>query len=370
MNSRKFKIAVLPGDGIGLEVMPLCLALLDDLASHFGSFEFHYEHLEAGAACYQRCGEALPNEVLDSARSADAILLGAMGLPDVRYSDGTEIAPQLDLRFDMNLYAGVRPVKPNRFLPLPLRNRNQNNIDFVLIRESTEGLFASHGKGDIVEDSYATDTMKISRKVCEEIFHFSFALTRARKSKGFAGQLTCVDKANVFKSMAFFRKIFDQVGADYRDLVMHHMYVDAAALNMVRQPWDFDVLVTENMFGDILSDLGAGLMGGMGMAPSADIGERHAVFQPCHGSAPDIAGLGRANPVAMLLSASMLLQWLGERHQHQDLADAARLLESSVEYAFESKTLVPMELGGDAGTQEVYSAVCQSMSTRSNLQRL
>lgn len=354
---KKFSIAVLPGDGVGLEVMPHCCELLEQVARHYGSFSFDNNWMEAGAMCYQKTGEALPQQVIQGCRDADAILLGAMGLPSVRYPDGTEIAPQLDLRFDMNLYAGVRPVKPMKHLPLPLRNLEQRPIDFVLIRESTEGLFASHGKGVVHEDQYATDTMKITRAVSERLFDFSFKLARRRKQKGFTGCLTCVDKANVFSSMAFFRKIFDQIGDSYNDIEKQYMYVDAAALNMVKQPWKMDVLVTENMFGDILSDLGAGLMGGMGMAPSADIGDTNAVFQPCHGSAPDIAGQGKANPTAMLLSGAMMLDWLGEQHELQDMMAAAEMIETAVENAFISARLLPYELGGDAGTQTVYAAV-------------
>jgi len=354
---KKFDIAVLAGDGIGLEVTPLCCALLDQIASDYDSFAFNHQHLDAGAGCYQRTGVALPDETLQSSRSADAILLGAMGLPSVRYQDGTEISPQLDLRFDMNLYAGVRPVKPLPGLPLPLANRDQRNIDFVLIRESTEGLFASHGKGKIYDDAYATDTMKITRAVSERLFDFSFRLTESRKGKGHVGRLTCVDKANVFASMAFFRKMFDEASGHFPAIEKDYMYVDAAALNMVKQPWNMDVLVTENMFGDILSDLGAGLMGGMGMAPSADIGDHNAVFQPCHGSAPDIVGQGKANPTAMLLSGAMMLEWLGDRHGIADMNEAARRLNEAVETAFAGGRLLPTELGGDAGTEAIHAAV-------------
>jgi 3-isopropylmalate dehydrogenase len=138
--------------------------------------------------------------------------------------------------------------------------------------------------------------------------------------------VTCVDKANVFRSMAFFRKIFDERAGKFPKLRAAHHYIDATALDLVRRPWDFDVLVTENMFGDILSDLGAALIGGMGFAPSADIGDDHAVFQPCHGSAPDIAGTGKANPTAMFLSAAMMLDWLGRRHRHDAALTASRLL--------------------------------------------
>ncbi len=363
---KNVNIAVLPGDGIGEEVMAVCCSLLKQFSEGSHEYRLDFQHLEAGANCYQRTGEALPAEVLEASRTADAILLGAMGLPSIRYEDGTEIAPQLDLRFAMGLFAGVRPVKPLAGLPLPLANRDERQIDFTLIRESTEGLFASHGKGEVIEDREARDTMRITRAVSESLFKFSFALAEDRKQSGFAGKLTCVDKANVFASMAFFRKIFDEIGQNFENIQKEHMYVDAAALNMVKQPWNMDVLVTENMFGDILSDLGAGLMGGMGMAPSADIGKNHAVFQPCHGTAPDIIGQGKANPTAMLLSGAMMMIWLGKRQNLPTMVEDGRKLEAAVEAAFATGNLLPYELGGESGTEAIYAAVMQALETNNN----
>jgi 3-isopropylmalate dehydrogenase len=169
--------------------------------------------------------------------------------------------------------------------------------------------------------------------------------------------VTCVDKANVFVSMAFFRKIFDERAAAFPDIEAQHHYIDATALDLVRRPWDFDVIVTENMFGDILSDQAAGLVGGMGMAPSADVGDRHGLFQPCHGSAPDIAGQGKANPAASILSAALMLDWLAERHGQAELAAAARRIEQAVDAVFASGRLVPCEFGGRDGTAAIAAAV-------------
>jgi len=165
----------------------------------------------------------------------------------------------------------------------------------------------------------------------------------------------------VFRSMAFFRKVFDEVAARHPAIGARHHYVDATALDLVRKPWTFDVLVTENMFGDILSDQAAGLVGGMGMAPSADIGDEHGLFQPCHGSAPDIAGEGKANPTAMILSAAMMLDWLAERHADPRLAVAARRIETAVDAVFASGRLLPIELGGRDGTAAIASAVAGNL---------
>ena len=291
---RELRIAVLAGDGIGREVMAPCLALLETLAARTSAFRLAFEHYEAGAEVYQRTGVALPAEVMTAAQSADAILLGAMGLPDVRYPNGTEVTPQIELRERLHLYAGVRPVRVLPGGPTPLADPRARQIDLVLVRESTEGLFAARQLSRRDGRDAVYDTMKISRETCERLFDFAFALARKR-ARGGRGRVTCVDKANVLPAMAFFREIFLERAAWCEDVDADCAYVDATALRLVREPWNFDVLVTENMFGDILSDLGAALMGGMGMAPSADIGDRYGVFQPCHGTAPDIA-VGLASP--------------------------------------------------------------------------
>ena len=215
----------------------------------------------------------MSEEVFEQARSADAIVFGAMGLPDVRCADGTEIAPQLDLRFRLGLYAGIRPVKALPGGARPLGDPRGADVDLVIVRESTEGLFASRGKGIVEDDRIARDTMVITRETCERLFDASFRLAGRRKARGGKGKVTCVDKSNVFASMAFFRKVFDERAVRFPDIEPAHHYVDAAALDLVRKPWEFDVMVTENMFGDILSDLAAALAGGMGMAPSADVGD-------------------------------------------------------------------------------------------------
>ena len=359
-NAHAFTIAVLPGDGIGPEVMAPCLEILNLSARKTGGFSLELQELPAGAGAYLEAGAALPEETMARARAADAILLGAMGLPDIRYADGTEIAPQLDLRFDLGLYAGVRPIRAIPGLRPVLADPRQGKIDFVILRESTEGLFASHGKG-IVTDHDARETLVITRAVCERLFRFAFELARLRREEGAPGRVTCVDKANIFKAYAFFRKVFDEVAEDYLDIATTHRYVDATALDLVHRPWELDVLVMENMFGDILSDLGAGLIGGMGFAPSADIGETDAVFQPSHGSAPDIAGRGKANPTAMILSGAMMLEWLGSRHGAAGASEAGRRVRQAVDRAFGDGRLVPFELGGDVGTDAIADAIVKAL---------
>jgi 3-isopropylmalate dehydrogenase len=216
------------------------------------------------------------------------------------------------------------------------------------------------GKG-IVTDTEARETLVITRKTSERLFEFSFRLAERRKARGrVGGGLTCVDKANVFKAFAFFREMFDEAAKRHPDVKADRLYVDACSALLVKRPWDFDVMVMENMFGDILSDMTAGLIGGMGMAPSADIGDRHAVFQPCHGTAPDIMGQGKANPTAMILSVAMMLDWLADKHGLESAAEAGERIERAVDKAY-ADGIKPMEFGGSNGTADVTKAVLAAL---------
>lgn len=355
------KIAVLPGDGIGVEVMESALSVLQVLEKRFG-FRLARHEYPGGALYYKENGIALSDESFEACRQADAILFGAMGHPDIRFPDGTEIAPHLDMRREFGLYAGVRPVRHLPNTPSPLADPRARNIDLVIVRESTEGLFYSRGKGTVENDNIARETMVITRSTSEKLFDFSFRLARDRQQRrNRAGTVTCVDKANVFVAMAFFRKIFDERAKLFPDMQARHAYIDATALDLVRKPWEFDVLVMENMFGDIISDLGGGLVGGMGLAPCAEIGDEHALFQPSHGSAPDIVGSGKANPTAMLLSTAMMLQWLGERHAMESLTEAALCLEGAVDGAYATR-ISPCEFGGSDGTAKITAAVIEEIA--------
>ncbi|UUX50669.1 isocitrate/isopropylmalate family dehydrogenase [Nisaea acidiphila] len=356
-SNRVYRIALFDGDGIGPEIMAPTRQLLEDVSKRIGR-KLEFESLPAGAQHFARTGEALPADSIAAARDADAILLSAMGLPDIRKEDGTEITPQIDIRFALGLYAGVRPVKLFPGQPTPLADKRIFNTDFVLIRESTEGLFAHMHEGQVVDNEYATETLRITRGTSEKLFDFAFRLAARRAEKlGRPGRVTCVDKANVFRAFWFFRSIFEERAKAFQNISADCAYVDAFAMWMVQRPWEFDVVVTENMFGDILSDLGAGIMGTLGLAPSADIGDSHAVFQPCHGSAPDIAGKGLANPLAMFLSASMMLDWLAGEHEDPALAEGAQMIDAAVAAMLDEGSLLTRDLGGTAGTEELSNAV-------------
>jgi 3-isopropylmalate dehydrogenase len=349
------RVAVMPGDGIGVEVTEATLGVLEKLTRRHG-LGLSTETLAAGAFVYRETGTALSEEVFARAKAADAILLGAMGWPGIRYPDGTEIAPQLDLRFRLGLYAGVRPIRAIPGVPLALAHPRAKEIDLVILRESTEGLFHARGRGVVIDDREAHDTMVITRATTERLSRFAFRLAERRAHRmGRPQKVTLVDKANVFTSMAFMRKVFLETSREFPGVPADTHYIDALALDLVRRPWDFDVLPMENMYGDIISDLGAGLIGGMGYAPSADIGDDHAVFQPSHGTGPDIHGKGIANPTATILSAALMLDWLGSRGAGQAWTDAATELEAAVDGAF-AAGLRSAEFGG-VGTREVAKAV-------------
>ncbi|MBL8701828.1 MAG: isocitrate/isopropylmalate dehydrogenase family protein [Alphaproteobacteria bacterium] len=361
MKRNDFHVAVMPGDGIGVEVMDAAIAVLEAAEKRHG-IAVSRELVAGGALHYREHGVAMTESAFDRAAKVDAILFGAMGWPEIRYPDGTEIAPQLDLRFRLELYAGVRPIRAIPGVPVALASPRAKDIDLVILRESTEGMFASRGKGVMVDDSEARDTQVITRATTERLTRFAFRLAARRKAKrGTPGRVTLVDKANVFLSFAFMRKVFHETAREFPQLEARHHYVDAMALDLVRRPWDFDVLPMENLFGDILSDLGAGLIGGMGFAPSADVGDRHALFQPSHGSAPDIAGQGIANPTAMILSTAMMLEWLGERHGSNAAIEAAADIEKAVDAVFAAGRVRTFDAGGRDGTAATARAVIEAL---------
>lgn len=361
------EIAVIPGDGIGVDVTEAALAMVDAACGRCGLPEPRRRVVAAGAGYFSETGKDIEPGGEEAAGEAAAIFLGAIGLPSVRHADGTEISPHLRLRDRYQLYAGVRPVKAYPNAPQRLMDPRAAEIDLIILRESTEGLFYSaavHGRADIRGDAEVRDIMRISRETTEKLHRFAFKLAERRRARGKTGGLTCVDKANVFASQAFFRRIFDELRTDFPGVPTGYNYVDAMALDLVRQPWAFDVMVMENMFGDILSDLAGGLVGGMGMAACAEIGDAVGLFQPAHGSAPDIMGQDKANPLAAILSGGLMLDYLAEKTGDAAYTDAASQVEDAVERGFAAGALRPMEFGGDMGTIAVTKAVLAEIEGR------
>lgn len=346
-----FEIAVLPGDGIGPDVTAEALRVLEAVERKLDGVAFHCTEHPCGAGEYLRNGDPLPKATLEACRAAHATLLGAMGLPGVRWPSGTEMTPQIDLRDEMDLYAGARPIKLYNPAHSPLKPR-PGAIDFVIYRENTEGLFFSRKEKYDPAAPDVRDTLRISRHGSERLFRAAFRDAMRRRKL-----VTLVDKANVLPSMAYFRGIFFEIAKEFPEVRTEAVYVDAASLYLLQRPETFDVLVTENMFGDILSDLAAGLVGGMGMAPSGDIGDKHAVFQPSHGTAPDIAGKGIANPMATILSAALMLEWLG----HPETVRGARMIEAAVERLCADAAFATRDLGGAVTTTECGRRIAEAV---------
>ena len=323
----KYQIAVVPGDGIGKEVMEATIFVLDSLG-----IDFDYVYGKAGDECLEETGTALPSETLDIIRKADACLFGAAG--------ETAADVIVKIRQEMKMFANLRPVKT-----YPNTNSLFDNIDFMIVRENTEGMYIAD------EESYTEEgaiARRIITKEAEERiidYAFNYALEN-NKTK-----VTAVHKANVLKKTdGLFKEIFYEVAERYPDIATEDFYVDATAMYLITQPQNFEVIVTTNLFGDILSDEGAGLVGGLGLIPSANIGEDGALFEPVHGSAPDIAGQGKANPIAMMLSAIMMLRYIGEN-------EAADRFDAAILKVLDDANILTADLGGNASTMEVAQAV-------------
>ncbi|QEG24352.1 isocitrate/isopropylmalate dehydrogenase family protein [Mariniblastus fucicola] len=352
MSKQTFQIAVLSGDGIGPEVTQQAVRLMSAACEPFEDIDLSLQEVSVGAQEYLKNGDPLPDSAFDVCRESDAVLLGAMGMPSVRWPDGREMTPQIDLRERLDLYNGLRPIYLYAAEDSPLKKYQAGEIDFVIVRENTEGLFAARTDPQDQTREEARDIMLITRKGSLRIFRAAFDQAMQRRKK-----VTLVDKANVLPSMVLFREVFEEIAAEYPEVETEVVYVDAAALFLVQRPQSFDVIVTENMFGDILSDLAAGLVGGMGMAPSGDIGEDCAVFQPSHGTAPDIAGQNKANPVATILSAAMLLQWL----DHPSAKEAGVKLDSAVKKALADPAVRTGDVGGSLSTTEMGDAILKCL---------
>jgi 3-isopropylmalate dehydrogenase len=346
--ARDYRVIIIPGDGIGPEVIEATLAVLGAVQEH-ENVALNFETHSAGAAHYSATGRAMDDATLAACRSADGVLKGPVGDPAVRSDDGIEAGTLGGvLRPGLDAYANVRPIRLYPGVTSALREGAA--IDYVIVRENTEGLYASRGKGTVTPDG-VTDYMTMSRAGIDRVVRKAFALAAPRPNP----RVTCVDKANVLRGFALFREIFDDHAAQHPAIAADHLYADAAAAALVERPGTFDVLVTENFVGDILSDLGAATVGGLGMCPSGNIGDDAAYFEPIHGSAPGLTGQDAANPLATILSAAMLLDWLGE-------PAAATRLRAAVERTLATGTIT-LNPNGTAvhGTQAAAKAVIAAL---------
>ncbi len=326
---RMYKIAVLPGDGIGVEIVPEAVKVLQAVGKKYG-LEFEFSEALIGGAAYDEVGHPLPPATLELCRRSDAVLLGAIGGPkwdNLPVELRPEIGALLPLRKELELYANLRPciLFPSLLHASTLKEEVISGVDILVIRELTGGLYFGEKKREKTPDGEkATDILTYSTYEIERIVRFAYQAARKRRSK-----LCSVDKANVLESSRLWRETASKMAAEYPDVETTHMYVDNCSMQLIRNPRQFDVIVTENMFGDILTDEASMLTGSIGMLASASIGGEVGLYEPSHGSAPDIAGQNKANPLATILSAAMMLRYSFDREAEAVAIEQAvnRLLE-------------------------------------------
>ena len=348
----QYRLAVVPGDGIGEEIVPCGLSVMETCAEKFG-FKLSYDQFPWGAGHFKKTGAFLPENGLEILGDYDAIYFGAVGLPDV-----DDRFPARDYTFKVrnhfHQYVNYRPVKLLAGVPGPLKFKNPAEIDFVILRENNEGEFVQHGsilRGE-TPTGVATDTNVFTRFGIERIAHFAFQLARKRRK-----HVTNVTKSNtLIYTLAYWDQVIEEVSGSYPDVSYQKMYVDNAAASFVLRPEAFDVVVTTNMIGDILSDLGGAIMGSLGLGPSGNINPEKtfpSMFEPIHGSAPDIAGQGIANPVGQIWSAALLLDHLGE-------SNSARRIEKAIETVCQAG-IFTKDLGGTYSTRAITDAILEQI---------
>jgi 3-isopropylmalate dehydrogenase len=353
---RVYDIAVLRGDGIGSEVVDEGLKVLAVACDKFG-FSTKLTEFPHGSQHYIDTGVLFPDSVIDDLRGRDAILLGAIGDPRVE-TGLVERAVIAGIRFKLDLYINLRPVKLYAENLTPLKDTKPEDLDIVVVRENTEDVYA--GLGGILKkgmpDEVAVQEMIYTRNGVERCVRYAYELCRKRDKKK---RLTLVDKANAIRAQDIWTRIFAEVGEEYPDIEQDHAYVDAACMWMIKNPEWFDVMVTTNLFGDIITDLGAMLQGGMGVAASGNIHPgRVSMFEPIHGSAPKHAGKGVANPIATVAAVQMMLDFLGEK-------DAANAVEDSVAQCLVSGKVGSLSTKSGMSTSQIGDAVVEELVSRS-----
>ena len=328
-----YKITIIEGDGIGKEVMAAGEQLLNEL-----DIEFSFDYGEAGFECFNKNGTTLPEETIKKAKKSDAVLFGAST------STPGQPSPIINLRKQLNVYANLRPIKS-----YPGVKSVYPDIDFLIVRENTEGLYSQK---EYEKDNKFIAERVISREASEKISEIAFKeCLKRNKSK-----VTCVHKSNVLKlTDTVFKESFYKIGQKYPNIETNDFFVDATAMYLITQPQSFDVIVTSNLFGDILSDEGAGLVGGLGLAPSGNIGDKYGLFEPVHGSAPDIAGKNIANPCSMILSIAMMLDYLEE-------SETARKIELAISNVLKRGKVLTPDLGGKNNTIQMTNEIIKELN--------
>jgi len=370
MAKAQYDLVLLPGDGIGVEVIAEARALVEQVGSALG-VGFALEEIPCGGKFFLEHGSRdWPEGSEEKCRAADAILLGAVGWsgPDgapVTMPDGkmAGYSPVIGNRMKLDLYANIRPVRCLPGMKHGISGQFQSvwkpeHVDMVIIRENTEGLYSGIGERT---SERATDVRVITRHASERVIRKAYELARQRGGKK---RVTCIAKHNVLQGCRLFLEVFRAVGKDFPDIEQDVAIVDAFAMFVLTQPERYDVCVTTNMFGDIVTDLASVLQGGMGMAVGCNVGDDHAMFEPIHGSAPPLAGKDRANPMAMLLATGEAFAWLGRRFSDERLLRAHRAVEDAVSAIVERGNPLPHDLGGTAGRSAVAAAIRDEVRAR------
>jgi len=337
----KYKVALIPGDGIGPELTETTLVVMNAVQKKLG-LNLEFIELEAGDACLERRGAALPDETIKAIKNSHVCIKGPVG------ETAADVIVRLRMMFD--LYANIRPIKSYPGVPC-LRD----DIDLVFVRENTEGLYKGF---EFTFDDTAIGIRVITRRGCERIARKAFDLAVKRNKKR---KVTAVHKSNVMKkTCGLFAQVCREIAKEYPNVIFNEQYVDAASMRLIKEPQNYDVIVTTNMFGDILSDEAAQLIGGLGMAPGGNIGDDFALFEPVHGSAPTRVGKHTANPCSMILAAKMMLEWLGEKYDDSICLKAAEFIESGVSQALQEGLAIP-DFGGKLKTLEMGEAIAQKI---------
>ena len=363
--SRKYKIVVLGGDGVSREVIPEAVKALKAAQEVVTGLELDFAEFECGFEHYQKTGEPWPPQAYETCKESDAILYGAVGLPGVEGLEHIVYVHRM-LRRNLDLYANVRPVKLRENVNCPLVGKKPGDIDFVIVRENTEDLYTPMRgvltRAEVAE--VAIDVKIVTRKGAERVIKYAFELCRKRgKGAPLDGKLrvTCVDKSTVLKSCALFREVYNEVAEGYPDVEKDYALIDAWTQWAIRRPEYYDVVVTTNLFGDIITDMTAPIQGGLGLAPSAEVGDEYGMFRPIHGTAPKYRGKYVANPIAAVLSAKMLMEWLADRHEDKSAEEAADKIERAVDSTLKEGKVPPRDLGGSSRTNEVGDEIAKKI---------
>lgn len=351
---KNYSIAVIPGDGVGKEVMAEGIKVLNRISDISGGLSFKFDNYEWGCEYYLKNGRMMDKDGLERLKEYDAILLGAVGFPGV--PDHISLRDLLlKIRQGFNQYINLRPVKLLPHVECPLKNKGPEDIDMIFVRENTEGEYAGIGgfQREGTEDEVAVQTSVFTRRTTEKLMDYAFRLAEERNKKK---KVTSVTKSNALNySMVFWDRVFKDVSQKYPHISTESFHVDATSMYLIQRPEDFDVVVASNLFGDILTDLGAALQGGLGFAAGANINperEFPSMFEPVHGSAPNIAGKNMANPIAMVWTVKLMLDFLGHREEGN------MVMESIIETLKHKDTLTP-DLGGKGTTSSVGDMICE-----------